>query len=98
MPRLYAFRGHRFDPQIVGKLDDVVTQPYDKISDSLRLEYLDRSPFNVAHLIANSDYEAAGRALESWIRREPFGVMRSPLCTPINSPIHGETGNTSAPV
>ena len=67
MPRLYAFRGHRFDPQIVGKLDDVVTQPYDKISDSLRLEYLDRSPFNVAHLIVNSDYEAAGRVLESWI-------------------------------
>ena len=66
MPRLYAFRGHRFDPQIVGKLDDVVTQPYDKISDSLRREYLDRSPFNVAHLIANNDYEAAGRALESW--------------------------------
>ena len=67
MPRLYAFRGHRFDPQIVGKLDDVVTQPYDKISDSLRREYLDRSPFNVAHLIVNSDYEAAGRVLESWI-------------------------------
>ncbi len=73
MPRLYPFRGHRFDPRIVGGLADVVTQPYDKISESLRLEYLERSPFNVAHLIANSDYEAAGRALRSWISK---GALR----------------------
>ena len=73
MPRLYAFRGYRFDPQIVGKLDDVVTQPYDKISDSLRRRYLDRSPFNVAHVIVNSDYKAAGHALESWISQ---GALR----------------------
>ena len=73
MPRLYAFRGHRFDPQMVGNLDDVVTQPYDKISDSLRRRYLDRSPFNVAHVIVNSDYEAAGRALGSWISQ---GALR----------------------
>ena len=73
MPRLYAFRGHRFDPQIVGRLDDVVTQPYDKISDSLRREYLDRSPFNVAHVIANSDHKAAAHALESWISQ---GALR----------------------
>ena len=78
MPGLYAFRGHRFDPQIVGGLDDVVTQPYDKISHSLRLEYLDRSPFNVAHLIVSSDYEAAGKALESWISEGALGRDEEP--------------------
>ena len=73
MPRLYAFRGHRFDPQMVGNLDDVVTQPYDKISEFLRRRYLDRSPFNVAHVIVNSDYEAAGRAFAGWISQ---GALR----------------------
>ena len=73
MPRLFAFRGHCFDPRIVGDLDDVVTQPYDKISPSLRERYLQRSPFNVAHVIVNSDYEVAGRTLGSWISQ---GALR----------------------
>ncbi len=69
MPGLFAFRGHRFDPRVVGPLDAVVTQPYDKISDSLRQDYLDRSPFNVARLIVNSDYRAAAEELENWIQQ-----------------------------
>ena len=69
MPKLFAFRGYRFDPEVVGPLDQVVTQPYDKISDSLRQEYLHRNPFNVAHLIANKNYRAAAKSLNDWISK-----------------------------
>ena len=72
-PECTLFEATGSTPQMVGKLDDVVTQPYDKISDSLRRRYLDRSPFNVAHVIVNSDYQAAGQVLGSWISQ---GALR----------------------
>jgi len=45
------FRGYTFDPEKVGDIDRVVTQPYDKISDALLNDYEARSPFNVVRLI-----------------------------------------------
>lgn len=67
MANLYPFRGYRFNPEKSGGLDRIVTQPYDKISVSLRRDYQKRSPYNVAHVICNSDYEAAGKRLKEWI-------------------------------
>jgi uncharacterized protein (DUF1015 family) len=67
MANLHPFRGYRFDPEKSGGLDQVVTQPYDKIPASLRRDYQKRSPYNVAHIICDSDYEAAGQRLKEWI-------------------------------
>ena len=76
MARIYPFRGYRFDPAMVGRVDNVVTQPYDKIPESLRKEYLGRSDYNIVRVIRNEDYEAAATHLNDWIRD---GVMRRDL-------------------
>ncbi|MBI4465429.1 MAG: DUF1015 domain-containing protein [Acidobacteria bacterium] len=41
----------RYDPRKVGGLESVLTQPYDKITPQMQQEYLERSPFNLAHII-----------------------------------------------
>ena len=50
MARIYPFRAWRYNPSVV-RLDDVVTQPYDKISPSMQQSYYQRSPFNLVRII-----------------------------------------------
>lgn len=73
MGRIFPFRGYRYDSSRIERLDDVVTQPYDKITPSMLEAYLRRHPWNIARIIKNSDYEEAGRNLQSWIDE---GVMK----------------------
>ena len=73
MARLYPFRGYRYDSRAVPRLDDVVTQPYDKISPGMLRRYLRKDPRNIARVIKNPDYADAARNLNDWIES---GVMR----------------------
>ena len=50
MARIYPFRAWRYNPTTV-RLDDVVTQPYDKISPSMQQAYYQRSPYNLVRII-----------------------------------------------
>ncbi|HEY1768418.1 MAG TPA: DUF1015 domain-containing protein [Terracidiphilus sp.] len=50
MARIYPFRAWRYNPSTV-RLDDVVTQPYDKISPAMQQAYYQRSPFNLVRII-----------------------------------------------
>ncbi|MGC9224291.1 MAG: DUF1015 domain-containing protein [Terracidiphilus sp.] len=50
MARLYPFRAWRYNPAAV-RLDDVVTQPYDKISPAMQQAYYQRSPYNLVRII-----------------------------------------------
>ena len=43
MARLYPFRALRYDTSRV-QMEDVVTQPYDKITPEMRQPYYARSP------------------------------------------------------
>ncbi|UCF36618.1 MAG: DUF1015 domain-containing protein, partial [Acidobacteriota bacterium] len=70
MASIYAFKGFRYNKQKVGDVSSVVTQPYDKIPEALRLDYLDRSPHNIVRVIKNSDYKEAADYLNSWISQE----------------------------
>ncbi len=67
MDKLFPFRGYRYDPARSGPLENVVTQPYDKISPDMLKRYLQRSPFNVARVIKNPDYAEAGQNFADWI-------------------------------
>lgn len=73
MARLFPFRGYRYDSHVVPRLDDVVTQPYDKISPGMLRRYLRKDPRNIARVIKNRDYADAARNLADWIES---GVMR----------------------
>jgi uncharacterized protein (DUF1015 family) len=50
MARIYPFRALRYDTTRV-KMEDVVTQPYDKITPEMQLRYYDASPYNLIRVI-----------------------------------------------
>jgi uncharacterized protein (DUF1015 family) len=50
MAYIYPFRAWRYNPASV-RLDDVVTQPYDKISPAMQQAYYQRSPYNLVRII-----------------------------------------------
>jgi uncharacterized protein (DUF1015 family) len=47
------FRAVRYNPQRIPDLQSVVSQPYDKIDEALREQYLALSPYNVVRIILN---------------------------------------------
>ncbi|MCU1321126.1 MAG: hypothetical protein JWM43_775 [Acidobacteriaceae bacterium] len=50
MARIYPFRALRYDTARV-KMEDVVTQPYDKITPEMQQRYYDASPYNLIRVI-----------------------------------------------
>jgi uncharacterized protein (DUF1015 family) len=50
MAKIYPFRALRYDTQKV-KMEDVVTQPYDKITPEMQQAYYDRSKYNLIRVI-----------------------------------------------
>ena len=76
MARIYPFRAWRYNPSAV-RLDDVVTQPYDKISPAMQQAYYQRSPYNLVRIIlglpelfdaedGENVYTRAARDLKAW--------------------------------
>jgi uncharacterized protein (DUF1015 family) len=76
MARIYPFRAWRYNPSNV-RLEDVVTQPYDKISPAMQQAYYQRSPFNLVRIIlglpqlfdaekGESVYTRAARDFHAW--------------------------------
>jgi uncharacterized protein (DUF1015 family) len=60
------FRAVRYDVSRAGPLDALVAPPYDVISPEERVEYLQRSPYNVVHLTLPDSEEQAGRDFAAW--------------------------------
>ena len=78
MARLYPFRALRYDPARVN-MEDVVTQPYDKITPAMQQRYYEASPYNLIRVILgkrepgdddrHNVYTRAATYLNEW-RRE----------------------------
>jgi uncharacterized protein (DUF1015 family) len=78
MARIYPFQPFRYSEQ-AGPLENLVTQPYDKISPAMQNRYLSLSPHNLVRVIlgerragdSGSDnvYTRAARYLDDWIAR-----------------------------
>ncbi len=77
MAEIASFRGYRFNKAEAGDLNKVVTQPYDKIDDKLREDYMQRSEYNVVRIIKDAprsgdtpndnQYTRAAKCWEEWI-------------------------------
>ncbi len=75
MARIYPFRAWRYNPAQVS-LQNVVTQPYDKITPSMQQSYYQRSPYNLVRVILglpelfdndeNNVYTRAAQELNAW--------------------------------
>jgi uncharacterized protein (DUF1015 family) len=82
MARIRPFQPYRYSPN-AGKLDDLVTQPYDKISPKMQERYLAQSPYNLVRIILgqrfDSDtasenvYSRGAEYLRDWIEK---GILK----------------------
>src|SRR5579872_7004915 len=78
MAKIFPFQPYRYSPA-AGKLSDLVTQPYDKISPEMRTRYLSLSPHNLVRIIlgeklpsdssSNNVYTRAANYLKDWTER-----------------------------
>lgn len=66
MAKIYPFHGRCYETKKAGDISKLVTQPYDKISESMRQNYARQSPFNVVHVIKNENYQEAAGYLNRW--------------------------------
>jgi uncharacterized protein (DUF1015 family) len=75
MALVFPFRGFRFNQGVVGDLNKVVTQPYDKTTPSMQDDYYKRSPYNAVRLTLNLEkredpdtgYPDAGSIFRQWL-------------------------------
>jgi uncharacterized protein (DUF1015 family) len=75
MARIYPFRALRYDPTRVN-MEDVVTQPYDKITPAMQERYYQASPYNLIRVILGKHlpndteqenvYTRAAETLKEW--------------------------------
>ena len=84
--RIYPFRALRYNTGKVA-LEDVVTQPYDKISPAMQQAYYERSPFNLIRVIlgrrepdspGNNVYTRAAKTLQDWRKEAVLVEEREP--------------------
>ena len=71
MAQVFPFQPLRYSSK-AGATSDLVTQPYDKIPDELREQYLAASPYNFVRLIkgkgaGDAVYQQAADLLDEWI-------------------------------
>ena len=75
MARIFPFRALRYNPARI-QVQDVVTQPYDKISAAMQGRYYQSSPFNLVRIILGKAepgdddqknvYQRAAASLKAW--------------------------------
>ena len=78
MAEIRAFRALYYNPETIGELGEVATQPYDKISPAMQERYYWSSPYNLVRIIRgregpgdtpqNNMYTRAAQRFEDWRR------------------------------
>lgn len=86
MARIYPFRALRYNPALVAA-QDVVTQPYDKISPAMQQAYYQRSSYNLVRIILRMPelfdgegdlYKNAARDFAAWREAGVLAQERQP--------------------
>lgn len=88
MAEIVPFHGLRYDEKVVGSLSDVISPPYDVISDELRQELYAKSPYNAVRVEDAKDepgddpienkYTRAKAALDAWLAKGALRVDSQP--------------------
>jgi len=82
LARIHPFRGLRYDTRKAGKLENVVTQPYDKITPGMLERYHSLSPFNLSWIIKTTDYAGAARRLSERMAQDVLRREDAPCIYP----------------
>lgn len=81
MPEIKPFKGIRYNSEKIENLTDVITQPYDQITDRMEREYRNRSAYNFVRLVLTKyaeghdrqkEYADAKRFCDEWLKAEVF--------------------------
>ncbi|MFW5945510.1 MAG: DUF1015 domain-containing protein [Candidatus Natronoplasma sp.] len=73
MVELKPFEGIQYNKEKVEDMDEVITQPYDKISDDMQEKYYQKSEYSYCKLILPKEenrYEIAAERLQKWIEEK----------------------------
>lgn len=91
MTVISPFRAWRYTEK-AARLDDLVTQPYDKITPAMRARYLALSPYNIVRIIlgerrpsdsaGDNVYTRAARYLDDWVRQDILRQEPEPALYP----------------
>ncbi|MDD5087313.1 MAG: DUF1015 domain-containing protein [bacterium] len=81
MAKIAPFRALRYDPKVAGDINQLVTQPYDKIDRKLQQEYYARHAHNIVRIIFNeeavadkeSPYPNAAKTFREWTQK---GILK----------------------
>ncbi len=71
MAEIAPFRALRYDPHQV-RLEDVLTQPYDKITPEMQARYYDLSPHNLVRIILGRHFETDSSAFNVYTRAAEY--------------------------
>jgi uncharacterized protein (DUF1015 family) len=69
MADLQPLRTLRYEPSVVGSLEDVIAPPYDVIDAELRAQLAARSPYNVVEIDLPPSYAQAAATMADWQQR-----------------------------
>ncbi|UCD05381.1 MAG: DUF1015 domain-containing protein [candidate division WOR-3 bacterium] len=81
MPEIKSFKGIRYSLEKIENLADVVTQPYDQITDRMERDYKEKSAYNFVRLVLTKyaeghdrqkEYADAKRFYDDWYTNEIF--------------------------
>ncbi|UCG31354.1 MAG: DUF1015 domain-containing protein [candidate division WOR-3 bacterium] len=81
MPEIKPFKGIRYNLEKIENLADVVTQPYDQITDRMERDYKEKSSYNFVRLVLTKyaeghdrqkEYADAKRFYDDWFKNEIF--------------------------
>ena len=97
MARVYPFRALRYDPARVN-MEDVVTQPYDKITPAMQERYYEASPYNLIRVILGKHfptdneqenvYTRAADTLRTWRKDHILAEESEPALYGYSQPLH----------
>lgn len=71
MAEIAPFKALRYDPQTV-RLEDVLTQPYDKITPEMQSKYYELSPHNLVRIILGRHFETDNQAFNVYTRAAEY--------------------------
>ena len=92
MVEVTPFKGITYNPKIISKLDDVMSPPYDIISEEMQLKLYEKNPKNFVRLIlgkiktddskTNNRYIRAKKLFENWLEDSTLTSLEKPAVFP----------------
>lgn len=81
MVEIRPFQAIQYDKEEIDDINEIITQPYDKISEEMQKNYYDNSEYNYCKLILpleENRYEIAAKRLKEWMKKEVLKKENKP--------------------